>query len=190
YSDQLLVTPKFCSPGANRPSQVRARWSAVAFLALNRANDPDADAALPAREAWRNAVAVGRAADRRVVRPRAAAQYPLAVRGPREAGAAVPRDVGIVGIPHVEAVLPNIAVHVVETKPVRRECPRRRRLASEDPSGAFTIGARFIPLVAIDVGGDALAIACAAYRTAGSPRVPRLGGDGRPAVTRPRLAAT
>src|SRR6266446_5038283 len=23
YSDQLLVTPKFCSPGANRPSQVR-----------------------------------------------------------------------------------------------------------------------------------------------------------------------
>ena len=52
----------------------------ASFLASNRAGDPEADASLPGREAWGIAVAVGRTADRRVVRPRAAAQYPWAVR--------------------------------------------------------------------------------------------------------------
>src|SRR5712691_9250083 len=32
YSDQLLVTPKFCSPGANRPSQARS-WSPISGIA-------------------------------------------------------------------------------------------------------------------------------------------------------------
>jgi hypothetical protein len=63
--------------------------SDASFLASNRTNNSDADAALPTGEAWGDAVAIGRAADRRVVRPRAAAQYPLAVREPREAGTAV-----------------------------------------------------------------------------------------------------
>src|SRR5215472_1908115 len=49
------------------------------ILALDRADDPDADAALPARVSRRDAVAVRRAADRGIVRPRAASQYPLAV---------------------------------------------------------------------------------------------------------------
>src|SRR5438046_2167330 len=82
------------------------RWMHVFLTSLNCADHHETDAALPAREIGGNAVAVGRAADRRVVRPRAAAQYPLATRGAREVGAAVHGDVGIIGAPDVQAILP------------------------------------------------------------------------------------
>src|SRR3984893_12772695 len=156
----------------------RSPFEAIACLYCT--NHPEADAALPAREVGGNVVAVGRAADGRVVRPRAAAQDPLAVGRSREVGAAVHRDICIVGTRPGQAILPNIAVHVVEAKPVGWKCPRGRRFASKNPSGALTVGARFILLIVIDVRGDALAVAFATYPAAGSTIVRELGGDGRP----------
>ena len=67
---------------------------------------------------------------------------------------------------------------VVETKPVRWECPRRRCLATENPDGTLTIGAQFIPLVALTpmpIGTGAGAAAANGARRRGQRALTVLG---------------
>jgi hypothetical protein len=64
--------------------------AAPSRLRLAATHHPHADATLPTRIVGRDLVAVGRAADRRIMRPRPAAQDPIAVR-PQQNGAAVGR---------------------------------------------------------------------------------------------------
>jgi len=111
---------------------------------LQRAHDSEANAALPPRGARVIAIAVGGAADSRVVRPRSAAQNPRAVRRSRKVGGAVQRRIGIAICPFVETVFPDIAVHVVQPELIGRECSRTRRRPSENPGRALTVGARTI----------------------------------------------
>src|SRR6185312_11156926 len=79
-------TPRFPIPAGTARRATRSE----------RANDPESDAALPAGIVGGDEIAVGGPADRRIVRPRAAPQDPLAVGRARQIGAAVRRGVRVI----------------------------------------------------------------------------------------------
>src|SRR5438132_8665075 len=99
-------------------------------------------------------------------------------------GAAIRRRVGVAYTRRVRAELPDIAVHIVETEPVRRECRLTRCRPAKHPGRTPAIGARAVSRTIIEVGGDAHTIAFAAHGAAGPAVICQLGSDGRPDMER------
>ena len=125
----------------------------------------------------RRPIAVRRTADRRIVRPRAASENFVASRPSCQVGAAVCRGVNIGRGRVVKAIFPDVAVHIVQAKPVGRKCTGRRRRGPEYASGTLVISPKFIGHIAICRGGDALPITLAAYGPALTAIIRQIGGD-------------
>src|SRR5690349_22009160 len=107
---------------------------------LHCTNDPHANTPLPARQLRVQAVAKRRSADGWIVRPGSAAHHAGVVH-PHEVGAAIRGHVGVGRTPGVQAVFPDVAVHVVKAEPVRRKQSRTRRLVAEYSGRSLVVGA-------------------------------------------------
>ena len=92
-----------------------------------------------------NPVAVRGAKEPRSVVPGPAAQNALAALSARRPCAPVRRSPQIAVVPAVLNPLPDIPVHVVQTKPVRRKRAHRNCLVPIDPLAARAIGA--VPVI-------------------------------------------